>query len=192
MTSCVEVVQQLIRWAGFSKEVAETIASDLRRFSACLYQGKWSRFIHWCLERNIFPCKATVLQVAKIFLYLRRELKLSSPAVNHQVMSPKSARLSIGWAVILAICNKKLFRLSLSKIGTSPSFSAILIFYYGVRKRCSSRENMGTIEYPTSKVTIQNCLCGTYVVPTGPKSIGCCGAYFVLHAVDMLRAINSP
>ena len=41
------------------KEVVVVIATNLRRSTACLYQGKWSRFLHWCCGRNIAPCKAT-------------------------------------------------------------------------------------------------------------------------------------
>ena len=63
-------------------EIAEVFASNLRRSTACLYQGKWSRFLHWCHWRNISPCKGTVLQIVKLFLYLWMGLELSVPAVK--------------------------------------------------------------------------------------------------------------
>ena len=44
---------------------------------ACLYQRKWSRFLHWCHGRNSVPCKATFQQLAEFYFYLWKELKLS-------------------------------------------------------------------------------------------------------------------
>ena len=43
------------------------ITLDLRRSTAYLYQGKWSRFVHWCQGSNISPCKATSTY-SKVFL----------------------------------------------------------------------------------------------------------------------------
>ena len=43
--------KQLAGKARFCKEVAVVAFSDLRKSMACLYQGKWSRFLHWCWER---------------------------------------------------------------------------------------------------------------------------------------------
>ena len=46
---------------------------DPRWFTACVYQEKWSRLLHWSREWNIAsckPCKATVSQIAKFFLHL--------------------------------------------------------------------------------------------------------------------------
>ena len=45
-------------------EVAD-VTKDLRRCKACLYQGKWARFFHWCCGNSIGPCKDTVRQMAK-------------------------------------------------------------------------------------------------------------------------------
>ena len=68
--------------ADFSKETAEVVTTDLRESTVCLYQGKWSKFLHWCHRRNIAPCKATVQQVAEFFLYLQKEVRLLLPAVK--------------------------------------------------------------------------------------------------------------
>ena len=74
--------KQLVYKAGFSEEVEEIVATDLRRSTACLYQGKSSRFLHWYHWQNIAPCKGTVLQIAEFFLYLCRELKLPEPMIK--------------------------------------------------------------------------------------------------------------
>ena len=55
---------------------------DFRGSAAALYQGKWSRFLHGCHGQNLSPCKATVPQIAELFLCLWRKLKLSLPAVK--------------------------------------------------------------------------------------------------------------
>ena len=68
--------------AGFSNEVTEVASTDLRKSTACLYQGKCSRFLHWCHGRNIAPCKATIQQLAEFFLYLYRELKLTVSTIK--------------------------------------------------------------------------------------------------------------
>ena len=41
--------------------------------------GRWSRFLHWCQGQNIAPCKTTVWQITKFFLYRHR---LLLPAVK--------------------------------------------------------------------------------------------------------------
>ena len=61
---------------GFLRGVTEVGMKDLMSSTAALYEGKWSRFPHWCCGQNLSPCKATVQQIAKFFLYLRTELKL--------------------------------------------------------------------------------------------------------------------
>ena len=63
MPTCLETMKQLVCKAGFSKEVADVV-------TACLYQGKWSRFLHWCHERNGASCKATAQQLEEFFMYL--------------------------------------------------------------------------------------------------------------------------
>ena len=60
-SSCLEVVKQLLCKFGFMKEVAEVVSLDPRKSTACLYQKKWTRFLHWCCGKNITPCKATIL-----------------------------------------------------------------------------------------------------------------------------------
>ena len=52
MISHLEVVKQLMRKAGFLKEIAEVVALNLRKSTACLYHEKWFRFHHWCHGRN--------------------------------------------------------------------------------------------------------------------------------------------
>ena len=56
--SCLETVERLGHKAGFSKKVAEVVATGLRKSTACLYQGKWSKILHWCCRRNVALCKA--------------------------------------------------------------------------------------------------------------------------------------
>ena len=63
-SSHVEVIQHLIRKAGFSRKVVCVAASDLRRSTAALYQSKWTRFFGWCDGRSVNPCKATLSQIA--------------------------------------------------------------------------------------------------------------------------------
>ena len=75
-SSRLETVKWLIRKVGFSEEVAE-VTSSLRKSAACIYQEKWTLFIHWCRGRNIASCKATLQQLAEFFQYLQKELKLS-------------------------------------------------------------------------------------------------------------------
>ena len=78
----METVRQLVRKAGFSKEVADVISNDVRRSVTCLYLGKWSRFLYWCHEWNIDLCKATITQIADFLVYLCQKLKLSIPAIK--------------------------------------------------------------------------------------------------------------
>ena len=59
LSSHVEVIKWLVSKVGFSKVLAEVLSPDLRRPTACLYQGKWSRYLHWCHGGNIAPCKTT-------------------------------------------------------------------------------------------------------------------------------------
>ena len=82
LLSCIETLKCLVQKAGFSREIVEVFALDLRASTAAIYQRKWSRFLHWCHRQNLSPCKVTVQQIAEFFLYLRRELKLLVPAVN--------------------------------------------------------------------------------------------------------------
>ena len=87
-------------------EVVEVVASDLRGSVAALYQGKWSQFLHWYHGWNFAPCKATVQQIAKFFLYLWRELKLLVPAVQDYCAALNHVFLSAGvdLAVNIVIC----------------------------------------------------------------------------------------
>ena len=80
-TLLIDVIKHLIRKAGFFREVVE-VTSDLKGSTAALYQGKWSRFLIWCRGQNLSPRKVTITQIAKLFLYLWRELKFSVPAVK--------------------------------------------------------------------------------------------------------------
>ena len=79
---CVEVVKQLVRKAGFSREVVEVFTSGLRVSKAAFCRGKWSRFLHWCCGWKISPCKVTIPQITKFFLYLQSKLKLFVHAVE--------------------------------------------------------------------------------------------------------------
>ena len=78
--SCMEVIQHLVRKAGFSRAVARVAAVDFWQSTAALYQLKWTRFLGWCNQRDVNPCKASVPQITKFFLYLHQELGLSVPA----------------------------------------------------------------------------------------------------------------
>ena len=40
------------------------------------------QILSWCDRRGVDPCKATIPQVAKFFLYLLQELGLSAPVVK--------------------------------------------------------------------------------------------------------------
>ena len=82
---CMEDVRWLVCKAGFLKEVAEVISSEWRRCTGCLYQRKWSRFLHWHHGRNISPCRVTF---PEFFLYLQNELKLLVPGVKGQWAAP--------------------------------------------------------------------------------------------------------
>ena len=84
----VEVIKQLIWKVGFSKEVTEAVTTGLRKSTACFYQGKRPRFLHCCCEQNTVPCKATVQQKAKFFLYLYMQLRLSLPAIKDYRAAP--------------------------------------------------------------------------------------------------------
>ena len=81
------------------------VASDLRRSTADLIQGKWFRLLLWCRERNMSQCKTTVLQIAEFFLYMLRMLKLSisagkgyRSAFNH-VFSLGGTDLAASWII---------------------------------------------------------------------------------------------
>ena len=109
VTLCMEVVKRVICKAYFSKEVAEVVIPDLRKSTACLYQGKWSRFLHWCCGRNNFLCKATVSQIV-VFLYLREScsfrfllLRAIEPPyhVFVAITDSQPVRLSAGCSVAL-------------------------------------------------------------------------------------------
>ena len=66
-----------------------------------------------------------------------------------------------------------LYITSMSKVGKSPSFSAILIFYHSddsVRKRCSLRGNMEDYRIPVEQLS--KIVCGANVIPFSPKSTG--------------------
>ena len=82
LASRMEVIQHHAQKAGFSKAVVQVTVAELRHSTAALYQSKWSRFLGWCDRQGVFPCKASVPQIAEVFLYLRQELCLSVPAVK--------------------------------------------------------------------------------------------------------------
>ena len=76
VSACMEVSKRLVCKAGFSNKVVEVIFSDLRRSTACLYLGNWSRFLHCRCGRNIFlqdHCSTD----CGVLLYLWRESCLS-------------------------------------------------------------------------------------------------------------------
>ena len=81
-SSRLKVIKRLVRKAGFSRGVAEAIASNRRCSTPAVYQGKWSQFFHWCHGWNLSPCKAIFQQIMEFFLYLSNELKLLVPAVK--------------------------------------------------------------------------------------------------------------
>ena len=60
----LETIKRLIQKADFSKEVADSALSHLNRSMAYLYQGKWSRFFHWCRGRNIAPAVTRILSLS--------------------------------------------------------------------------------------------------------------------------------
>ena len=80
--SHVEVIQRLVRNAGFSRAFALVAAADLRRSTVALYQFKWTRCLGWCDRQGVDPCKASVPQIAEFFLYLHQEFGLSVLAVT--------------------------------------------------------------------------------------------------------------
>ena len=80
--SRLETIKWLIWKTRFSKEVTEVTLTYLSKSMACLCQGKWSRFLHWCHGRNIALCKTTLQQLADLFLYLWKEQKLTASAVK--------------------------------------------------------------------------------------------------------------
>ena len=55
---------------------------DLKESTSCLYQGKCSKFHHWCCGKNIVSCKTTVQQITEFFQYLHKESRLSVPAIK--------------------------------------------------------------------------------------------------------------
>ena len=77
-----EVIQRFVRKAGFSQAVEWVAAANLRRSTAALYQSEWTKFLGWCDQQGVDPCKAFSPQIAEFFLYLHQELCLSVPAVN--------------------------------------------------------------------------------------------------------------
>ena len=81
-TSRVELIQHIIRKAGFLLRVVRVAAADLKHSTAALYQSKWTRFLGWCDRRGVDPCKATIPEIAEFFLFLRQKLELSVPVVK--------------------------------------------------------------------------------------------------------------
>ena len=77
LTSCMELIQRLIRKAGFSKKVAHVAAADLR-----CSKSKWTGFLGWCDRRGVDPWKTTIPVIAEFFLYLCQEHGLSVTAVK--------------------------------------------------------------------------------------------------------------
>ena len=78
----MEVVQRLIRKAGFSREVAWVATADLRHSAAALCQSKRFRFPDWCDRWSIDPCKVSVPRIAEFFPFLCWFLDLSVPEVK--------------------------------------------------------------------------------------------------------------
>ena len=60
----------------FCDGVAEYVTTDVRISTACLYQGGWYKFLHWCCGRNYVPFETTVQQIPLFFLYLCKELRV--------------------------------------------------------------------------------------------------------------------
>ena len=81
-SSHLEIIKRIVHKTGFSKEVGEVVATDLRRFTSFLYQQKWSRFVQWCHGRIMVPCEVTDKQIAEVFQYLLLELKLFIRAIK--------------------------------------------------------------------------------------------------------------
>ena len=54
----------------------------LQRSTSALYQSKWIRFLDFCDRRGVNACKASVPQIAEVFLYLCQEVSLPVPSVK--------------------------------------------------------------------------------------------------------------
>ena len=48
----------------------------------CLVPVQLDQVLCWCDQRGVDPCKASIPQVAKFFLFLRQDLGLSGPVVK--------------------------------------------------------------------------------------------------------------
>ena len=59
-----------------------------QKIAACLYQEKWVKFFHCFRGRNLFPCKATVQQIAQFYLCLRKKLRLTVPLIEGYRFGP--------------------------------------------------------------------------------------------------------
>ena len=64
----------------FLRRLQRLTSSDLRKTTACLCQGMWSKFPQWWWGRNIASCTATVQQLFSF--YLHRKLKLTVSAIK--------------------------------------------------------------------------------------------------------------
>ena len=60
MPSHMEAIKQFVSKSGFCKEVAEVVATEVMKSTLYPYQGKWSKFLHCCLGRDIATCMTTV------------------------------------------------------------------------------------------------------------------------------------
>ena len=67
--------------------VVNVAASDLMCSTTALYQSKLSQFLHWCRRWDLAPYKASIQQIADLFLCLRHNLKLSVLAVKNYGMA---------------------------------------------------------------------------------------------------------
>ena len=105
-SSCLNVIQWLIQKAGFSRQVADAASPHLERSTACLNQGKWSRFLHKCCGRNFAPRRVNFQWLTELFLYLRKELKLSALTIKGYRLARLSSSCP-GWTLWLTILSAR-------------------------------------------------------------------------------------
>ena len=87
--SRVQVVEQSLIASGFSQEAAASIARPQRPSTLATYNDKWSKFCHWCAQRNFDPVKISVDQLAEflLFLFKVKEFTPSTIAVYRTAIS---------------------------------------------------------------------------------------------------------
>ena len=120
--------------------VAKVVTLDLRGSTAVFYKGKWSKFLLWCHGQNLFPCNATVQQIAEFFLCLRRELKLLvftvkgyHIALNH-VFSLASVYLMANYIISMMFCS---FEKAFPPCEVKPlEWNGTFLWFYGALLVC--------------------------------------------------------